>query len=84
MNTRLNFTSPATHANRFSRAAFSPIRAARSGTSGIARTVQTDAPAFRVSPLNIPPFAIATEAQRPAWHRGPLDRLQPILTRYRD
>jgi hypothetical protein len=33
---------------------------------------------FRLEP------APALSADWPAWHRGPLDRLQPILTRYRE
>lgn len=75
MNTRLTLSPAATHTPRFTRATFSPIRIARASTS--------TAPNFRAPVLDIPAFQ-PTEAPRPAWHRGPLDRLQPILTRYRD
>ena len=84
MNTRLSFT-PATLLNtRNPRMAFSPITAARTpALPAIRRSAATGAPIFRAPPLDL--AARPTGENRfPAWHRGPLDRLQPPLTRFRD
>ncbi len=87
MNTRLTHKSPAGYLNRFSRAAFSPVRSTPTSPSDVPSTTSTapaaDAPAFRPPALDGADFP-RVESPRPTWHRGPLDRLRPVLTRYRD
>ena len=84
MNTRLTFVPTALATTRSARAGFSPITAARTPTlPTIRRSAVTGAPIFRAPPLDL--AARPTGENRfPAWHRGPLDRLQPPLTRFRD
>lgn len=84
MNTRPTFTSAALASIRNPRLAFSPITAARTPTlPAIRRSVLTGAPIFRAPPLDAAADP-AGEKRFPAWHRGPLDRLQAPLTRFRD
>ena len=74
-------TTHATHLT--TRAGLSPLR-----TGGLARTklprsrtsVSPATPTLRLEPA---PFLPAQD-RWPSWHRGPLDRLQSILTRFRD
>jgi hypothetical protein len=66
---------------RNSRAAFSPIRAGNGLPLGGVRTNGGRSPAFAAALGNL---SAPLPRPWPAWHRGPLDRMQPILTRYRD
>jgi hypothetical protein len=81
MNTRLNSHTYGTAVGGASRAALSPIRSIRRipvvqlftrGEPDQAGGI----PVLRPNGESLTP--------RPSWHRGALDRMQPILTRYRD
>lgn len=60
------------------RADFSPIRTTHS-TGRL--TASASLPTPTVTPSTP---VIRLERVWPEWHRGPLDRLQPMLTRFRD
>ncbi|HVU33922.1 MAG TPA: hypothetical protein VHE61_10835 [Opitutaceae bacterium] len=77
MNNRLTLNSPTRATLHLSRAAFSPIRATRTTHPN------SDGAVFRAPSLDLAVIP-QSEPHWPTWHRGALDRLQPILTRYRD
>lgn len=80
----LTFRPTAFASPRNARVAFSPITATRTpALPAVRRSAVTGAPVFRAPPLALAVNA-AAEKRFPAWHRGPLDRLQPPLTRFRD
>ena len=71
--------NPSTLTNRtlrLTRAEFSPI-------GGLSQSRTHFHPTTLIAPARAVE-AVPARPERPAWHRGPLDRLQVPLTRYRD
>lgn len=95
MNSRLTTASSTIRFKPVSRAQFSPVRshqriAPDSLSTGAGETPVTGG-RFRKPDLNVttPRFSGEDHVIRlapawPSWHRGPLDRMQTPLTRFRD
>ena len=85
MNSRTQALASSQLSSARSRAGLSPIRSLRV-TGNIAATTTTKEPrGAAIDSFSEEAFVEAHRTSRwPAWHRGPLDRLQMPLTRFRE